>query len=236
MVMEHNDILLKSVPPPGRVSGRPFVTLSYAQSLDGSIAARSGRPLALSGPESLALTHSLRAAHDAILVGIGTLLADNPRLTVRLVAGKNPQPVVVDSRLRFPSYAALLGNGRTPWIATCQEADLGRQAALEAAGARVLRLPSANGWVDLVSLLAHLRDLGIHSLLVEGGAQVITSFLISRRVDQMVLTIAPLLVGGLRVVDQLRPSPANRFPRLRQLSYGRLGDDLVVRGEPDWEA
>jgi GTP cyclohydrolase II len=219
-----------------RRTGRPLVTLSYAQSLDGSIADRPGRPLALSGDQSMIFTHSLRALHDAILVGIGTVLADNPRLNVRLVEGKSPQPVIVDSRLRFPPYANLLRNGRTPLIATGEGADPERQEALEAAGARVLRLPGQNGWVDLVSLLAHLGKMGVNRLMVEGGAQIITSFLASRLVDQVVLTIAPLLVGGLRVVDNLGHSPLRRFPRLRRLSYRQLGDDLVLRGEPDWEA
>jgi 3,4-dihydroxy 2-butanone 4-phosphate synthase/GTP cyclohydrolase II len=80
--------------------GRPFVTLAYAQSLDGSLAARRGEPLSLSGLESQKLTHRLRASHSAILVGISTLLADDPQLNVRLVEGENPQPVVLDSRLR----------------------------------------------------------------------------------------------------------------------------------------
>jgi 3,4-dihydroxy 2-butanone 4-phosphate synthase/GTP cyclohydrolase II len=217
-------------------TGRPFVTLSYAQSLDGSIAARPGRPLALSGSQSMALTHGLRAAHDAILVGIGTLLADNPRLNVRLVEGKDPQPIVVDSRLRFPPYANLLRNGRVPWIATSDSADPERQTALEQSGALVLRLPTgANGWVDLAALLQHLGGLGINSLMVEGGAQIITSFLAARLVNQVVLTIAPLLVGGLRVMDYLGQAQMNCFPRLRQVTYQRLGEDLVLRGEPRWE-
>ena len=219
-----------------RRTGRPFVTLSYAQSLDGSIADRPGRPLALSGPQAMALTHGLRAAHEAILVGIGTVLADNPRLNVRLVEGPDPQPVVVDSRLRFPPYAELLKNRGTPWIATNEGADAERRQVLEAAGARVLVLPGSNGWVDLAELLKHLGSMGINSLMVEGGAQIITSFLASRLVDQVVLTIAPMLVGGLRVVNHLGHSSQRRFPRLKNLSYQQLGDDLVLRGEPDWDS
>ena len=88
--------------------GVPYVTLTYAQSLDGSIAATPGRPLSISGPVSMTLTHALRAAHDAILVGIGTILADNPQLTVRYLKGKDPQPVIVDSRLRCPLDARVL--------------------------------------------------------------------------------------------------------------------------------
>ena len=227
---------LRSAVAHRRRTGRPFITLSYAQSLDGSIADRPGRPLALSGPQAMALTHSLRAAHEAILVGIGTVLADNPRLNVRLAEGPDPQPVVVDSRLRFPSYANLLKNRCSPIIATNEGADPERRQALEAAGARILVLPGSNGWVDLAGLLEHLGSMGINSLMVEGGAQIITSFLASRLVDQVVLTIAPLLVGGLRVVDHLGPSSRRRLPRLRNLSYQQLGDDLVLRGEPDWDS
>ncbi len=235
-IMEQINILLGEAAAHRQRLGRPFVTLSYAQSLDGSIAARPGRPLALSGSQSMALTHGLRAAHDAILVGIGTVLADNPRLNVRLVAGKDPQPIVVDSRLRFPPYANLLRNCRVPWIAASEDADAERQAALEKIGALVLRLPTAaNGWVDLAALLQRLAEMGVNSLMVEGGAQIITSFLAARLVDQVVLTVAPMLVGGLRVMDYLGRTQVNCFPRLLQVSYQRLGEDLVLRGEPHWE-
>jgi 3,4-dihydroxy 2-butanone 4-phosphate synthase/GTP cyclohydrolase II len=236
-IMEQISIALGEAAAYRQRAGRPFVTLSYAQSLDGSIAARPGRPLALSGSQSMALTHGLRAAHDAILVGIGTLLADNPRLNVRLVEGIDPQPIVVDSRLRFPPYANLLKNCRTPWIAASEDADPERQAALEKIGARVLRLPTgANGWVDLNALLRRLGEMGLDSLMVEGGAQIITSFLSARLVDQVVLTIAPMLVGGLRIMDYLGHYQGNCFPRLLRVSYQRLGEDLVLRGEPHWES
>src|SRR5215831_2035198 len=116
-------------------TGRPFVTLTYAQSLDGCIAARRGQALHLSGRQSLTLTHRLRAAHDAILVGIGTVLADNPLLNVRLVEGKDPQPVIVDSQLRFPLEANLLRHhSLAPLIATSEQAERDRQRHLEAAG------------------------------------------------------------------------------------------------------
>jgi 3,4-dihydroxy 2-butanone 4-phosphate synthase/GTP cyclohydrolase II len=218
-------------------TGRPFVTLSYAQSVDGCIAARLGQPLALSGSLSLTLTHRLRAAHDAILVGIGTVLADNPRLTVRLVKGKNPQPIVADSRLRFPLDANLLRHHPlSPWIATSEWADAERQKMLEAAGARVLRLPTnAKGQVNLSALLERLGKLGINSLMVEGGARIITSVLSDQLVDHLVLTVAPMLVGGLRAVRRLGQSDQVHLPRLHNLRYQQLGEDLVLWGEPAWE-
>ncbi|MFA5183246.1 MAG: GTP cyclohydrolase II [Syntrophales bacterium] len=214
---------------------RPLVTLTYAQSLDGSIAARPGHPLHISCPGSQTFTHSLRAAHDAILVGIGTVLADNPRLNVRLVPGKNPQPIVLDSRLRFPSYANLLKNGNPLWIATTLSAEASRQERLEKQGARIFRLPEGScGGIDLTALLSKLGEMGIISLMVEGGAQVITSFITSRLVDQVIVTVAPVLVGGLRVLDSSPQMPLGNFPRLTQVSFHQVGEDLVLWGTPDW--
>ncbi len=219
-----------------RRTGRPYVTLTYAQSLDGAIAARPGHPLALSCRESQTMTHVLRANHDAILVGIGTVLADNPSLTVRLVSGKNPQPVVLDGRLRFPLFSKLLRQqNHFPWIMTSTEAEPERQAALESLGARVYRLPSGdNGGIELKEVLQRLGEMGINSLMVEGGAQIITSFLGFQAVDQIIVTIAPVLVGGVRALDILHQPRPKVFPRLSNVDYQRIGEDLVVRGEPDW--
>lgn len=220
---------------PGQL-GRPAVTLSYAQSLDGSLAARRGVPLPLSGPQASRLTHRLRAAHHAILVGIGTVLADDPRLTVRLAQGEHPQPVVLDGRLRFPLQACLLQGPRPPWIAATEGASPQKAAALEAAGAQVLRLPPGpDGRVDLPALLALLAGRGVARLMVEGGATVIGSFLASRLVDRVVLTVAPLFVGGLPAVES-RPEPetAPALPRLAGLQCERLGEDLVLWGWPQW--
>jgi GTP cyclohydrolase II len=217
-------------------TGRPFVTLTYAQSLDGSIAANPGQPLSLSGPQSLLLTHYLRAAHDAILVGIGTVLADNPLLNVRLVEGRNPQPVIVDSQLRFPLEANLLRrHPLSPWIATSEQADRQRQRRLEAAGARVLRLPSMpSGYVDLTALLEQLGTCGLNSLMVEGGARIITSFLAGQLADYLVLTVVPRLVGGVHAVGHLGQVEPARFPGLQHIGHQRLGEDLVLWGDLAW--
>ncbi|HEX7118847.1 MAG TPA: RibD family protein [Longimicrobiales bacterium] len=222
----------------GPSPARPFVTLTYAQSLDGSIALRRGRPMALSGPDARNLTHRLRAAHDAILIGVGTLLSDDPRLTVRHAAGADPLPVVLDSRLRTPPGARLLAHPtRRPLIATTDAADAGRQSALEAAGARVVRFPAdARGWVALDPLLAFLAGDGAASVMVEGGARVITGFLRARQVDHVLVTIASVLVGGLRAVGRLAPGGDDAVwpPRLAQLEAVRLGDDVVLSGTPLW--
>jgi len=215
-------------------NGRPFVTLSYAQSLDGSIARQRGKPMALSGQESLALTHQLRASHDAILVGIGTVLADNPRLTARLVSGPDPQPIIVDSHLRLPLTARLLTeHPRQPIIATTKTADLQKEAALQDAGATVVRLPAtANGQVSLPHLLACLDKHGIRSLMVEGGAGIITSFLAGQLVDRLVITVAPLLVGGLNAVGNLN---GHGLPQLKNPRTQWLGKDMILSGDVSWQ-
>jgi GTP cyclohydrolase II len=235
-IMEKVEALLAEVASRQLASaGRPYVTLSYAQSLDGCIAAHPGQPLALSGPQSMRLTHQLRAAHDAILVGIGTILSDNPRLTVRLVTGRDPQPIVPDTWLRFPPEANLLRNPLPPWIAASEHADRERQRMLESAGARVLRLPTdANRHVDLAALLERLGALGVDSLMVEGGARIITSFLRERLVDRLVLTVCPMLVGGLSAVDTLGGSDPAQFPRLPRPRYVQAGEDLILWGDLAW--
>ncbi|NDY41928.1 hypothetical protein G3N55_03575 [Dissulfurirhabdus thermomarina] len=224
-------------PPPPPAAGRPRVTLSYAQSLDGCIAAEPGRPLALSGRPSLALTHGLRARHDAILVGIGTVLADDPRLNVRLAEGPDPRPVVLDTGLRFPEGARMLANaGPRPWIVAGAGADPGRARRLEALGARVVRVRRGPGGVDLPAALARLAELGVRRLMVEGGARVITAFLCGRLVDRVVVTVAPVLVGGLKAVDRFCPPDPACLPRLRNVRYERVGEDMVVCGDLECEA
>jgi GTP cyclohydrolase II len=232
-MMEVLESLLSSFGDHRRRTNRPFVTLSYAQSLDGCISARAGEPLALSGSESLVLTHELRAHHDAILVGIGTVLSDDPRLDVRLTRGKNPQPVVLDSRLRLPLDVNLLKqNSRSPWIATREPPDLGRVMALTEAGARILALPAnVRGQVSLNSLVEKLGTLGIESIMVEGGSRIITSFLRRRLADFIVLTLAPVLVGGMHAVSDLGESDPEHLLHIRNPRHSMFGDDLILWGD-----
>jgi 3,4-dihydroxy 2-butanone 4-phosphate synthase/GTP cyclohydrolase II len=212
----------------------PFVTLAYAQSLDGSLAATPGKPLALSGAVSLTLTHALRAAHDAILVGVGTVLADDPRLTVRLVAGADPQPIVLDSTLRTPTTARLLDHPRGVWLLTTERSCEKDRARLAARGATISVLPGdRDGRVDLTAALALLAQHGVRALMVEGGATVLSSFVAAHLVNYAVVTLAPRLVGG---VHAFQHSLNGAAPQLLQVAYTQAGDDLIVWGEPQWRA
>lgn len=218
-----------------QLTGLPLVTLSYAQSLDGSLTIRRGQSLALSGSASSRFTHQLRSLHDAILVGVGTVIADNPLLTVRHVNGKHPQPIILDSQLRTPPTSRLITDhpGQV-WIATTQHADSGRREQLQAAGAKVIPLPSnPEDRVSLDQLLSYLASQGIFSIMIEGGSEVITSFYQEHLADQVVLTLAPLLVGGLPAVTPLQPlgEIPEQLPRLTDHGSQWLQEDLIVWGK-----
>jgi diaminohydroxyphosphoribosylaminopyrimidine deaminase/5-amino-6-(5-phosphoribosylamino)uracil reductase len=215
-------------------TGRPFVTARFAMSLDGRIATRTGESRWITSAEARLEGHRLRHAHDAILVGVGTALRDDPELTTRLPGGggRSPLRVVVDSGLRLPATARLLQAGPPGvLLATTDRAPAGRRRALEAAGAEVVVLPEAGGRVDLRALLEHLGARGCISLLVEGGAEVHGGVFDAGAVDRVVAFVAPRVIGGTgspgavggRGVDKL----AAALP-LREVEVGRAGPDLVV--------
>jgi 3,4-dihydroxy 2-butanone 4-phosphate synthase/GTP cyclohydrolase II len=216
-------------------SNRPFITVSYAQSMDGSIATRNRQPIGLSGPESAVLTHQIRACSDAILIGIGTLLTDNPRLNVRLVEGSSPQPVILDTHLRTPLNAELVRRSDThPWIINAEDERNKNFVALRNAGsAPICCATSRDGKIDLHALMKILAEKQINSIMVEGGARVITSFVNCRLVDQLIVTISPRLVGGLPVIDS-NGLQAGTHLELAEVSYRHCGNDLIIWARPNW--
>jgi GTP cyclohydrolase II len=209
-------------------TGLPFVTLAYAQTLNGVIGSTNRGPLAISSPQATLVTHALRAVHDAILVGINTVISDNPRLTVRLVEGPHPQPVVLDTHLRFPPNAALLDHPKGVWIATAST-DPARSAELSARGAELLRLPLADdGLVDLLALVRLLGDRGIRSLMVEGGAGVLSQFLRHNLAHRMMITISPRTLNGIT----LFAGDHAALPQLHNVSHTSAGSDVLLWGTP----
>lgn len=213
---------------------RPFVLVSYAQSVDGSIATRERAPIALSGALSLELTHRLRAHCDALLVGIETVLTDDPSLTVRLIPGSSPRPIVLDTYLRILPTAKLLHQHAGPWIVAGHGHSLERARTLAGTGAGVLACDTVqSGRIDLRALMRLLVKRGIRSLMVEGGARVITSFIYSGIVDLFVITISPRFVGGLPVIDGGGVN-ADRPLRFRYACWERYGEDFVLWAAPGW--
>jgi 5-amino-6-(5-phosphoribosylamino)uracil reductase/diaminohydroxyphosphoribosylaminopyrimidine deaminase/5-amino-6-(5-phosphoribosylamino)uracil reductase len=213
---------------------RPSVTLAYAQTLDGRSATASGSSQWISGPESLRFAHALRASHDAILVGVGTLIADDPRLTVRLAQGRDPLRVVADSALRTPASAAVLRDGAAAGtlLAHTRSASADRRAALASTGATLLELPqAAGGGVDLAALLAALAQDGVGSLMVEGGARLITALLRARLADRLAVTVAPKILGtGTDAVGELGITRLSDAYALADVTVTPYGADIVIDG------
>mmetsp|Transcript_16466 Transcript_16466/g.37969 ORF Transcript_16466/g.37969 Transcript_16466/m.37969 type:complete len:555 (-) Transcript_16466:145-1809(-) len=227
-------------------SRQPFVTLTYAQGLDGSIAHDRLDRLVLSNTLSMEFTHSLRSMHAAILVGIGTVMADDPRLTTRLPgATHNPLPIVLDSALRIPlgcrlvQNAAVAASGVGLVVATTPPTDgvkVAKLLSLEAQdGVRVLQVPAgADGLIELSEVLTAMQqEHSCRSVMIEGGAAVIASCLKSPELlDQVVVTIAPRLVGGVTPAAALRRLDARSIVNLSQVQSLRLGDDVIIAGHP----
>jgi riboflavin-specific deaminase-like protein len=217
---------------------RPRVTAAFAISEDGCLARARGEQTLLSGPEAMELTHRLRAIHDAILVGIGTALCDDPALTTRLVEGPSPRRIVLDSELRLPSSARLLASNRLegvapPLVVGAIGAKPERVRALENAGAQVLLLPPGPGGVTLDALLSYLTRTGTRALMVEGGPRVLGTFFRADAVDQLCITRAPVRLDNSRAV-KLSVADAERIDRWRPSVSRMLGDDALLAGP--WEA
>jgi 3,4-dihydroxy 2-butanone 4-phosphate synthase/GTP cyclohydrolase II len=213
-------------------SWRPFVALKYAQTLDGRIASRTGDSKWISGREERRISHALRATSDAVLVGVGTVVADDPLLTVRMVPGASPLRIVLDSTLRVPPEARILDDdARTMVISTDAACDSGR-SALRDRGVAVHTVGAHPAGVDAAAALELLRRLGVRSVLVEGGARVLTSFLRARLADRVIVGIAPTILGaGTDAVGDLDIASVTHGLRITNRSVYRAGDDLMLAGD-----
>lgn len=228
---ELNEVFIKYI-----TTRRPFVVVKAAVSLDGKIATRSGKSKWLTGSEARAYGHQMRDCYDAILVGIGTILADDPSLTARLPEGRGRDParIILDSQARTPLNARLLIQlSEAPTIiAVTACAPPGRQEALQQAGAEVLVVNGGHR-VDLAELMKLLGEKEITSVLIEGGAGVHGSAITAGIVDKVAWFIAPKIIGGREApgpVGGLGVDDPSEAAELERLKVSRLGPDLCVEG------
>jgi 3,4-dihydroxy 2-butanone 4-phosphate synthase/GTP cyclohydrolase II len=213
---------------------RPAVVLKYAQTLDGRIATASGDARWISGEPERTVSHALRAASDAVMVGVGTVLIDDPQLTVRMVPGASPTRVVLDSTLRVPDGARVLDEDAPTVILTTERSAPARRAELQARGVTIHVVGERDGRVDLDDAFARLRQLGLELLLVEGGAGVITALLRARLVDRLIAAIAPIVIGsGTSAVEQLDVARIADGIRLSNRAIVPVGDDVLLAWDVD---
>jgi len=221
-----NEIYIKHV-----TTGWPFVILKIAQTLDGKIATRDGDSRWVSSLESRRLAHRLRAQVDAVLVGVNTVLRDDPQLTVRHVKGPNPVKIILDSKLRTPLEAKVLVGGRVI-LATCQKADSRRVQQYRDRRVEIWELPAdAHGEVDLVELLRRVGQGELTSVLIEGGQKIFTSALKAGMVDKLLIFVAPRLLGeGKGSLGDLEIGRMADALPVREVQFRRVGSDLLITG------
>jgi diaminohydroxyphosphoribosylaminopyrimidine deaminase/5-amino-6-(5-phosphoribosylamino)uracil reductase len=227
-----NDIFIKHI-----TRKTPFVLLKSAMTLDGKTASRSGDSKWISGEQSREYVHQLRNRYSSILVGINTVLKDNPELTTRLqgVKGRNPLRIIVDSKGRIPSDANVLEteDDRRTIIAATEDMPEIKQRQLRDKGTEVIITDKRNGKVEIRQLMKELEKRGIDSLMIEGGGTIAASFLEEGLIDKVAIFIAPIIIGG-----KAAPTPVmgagvdfiNDGYRLKHQSITAFDRDILVEG------
>jgi len=215
--------------------GRPLVTLKLATSLDGRIATASGESQWITGLPARERAHGMRASHDAIMVGPGTVVADNPQLTCRLpgLSHQSPVRVVIDRHLRVPQTARLIAEARRvpTWFLTLRSADPARRAAFLDSGVTLIDVDcDAEGQIDLAAALAALGDSGITRLLVEGGAKLAAALFRAGLVDRLAWVHAPLLIGGdgIPAIGGFGLAELADAPGFERVSMESVGADVLT--------
>jgi diaminohydroxyphosphoribosylaminopyrimidine deaminase/5-amino-6-(5-phosphoribosylamino)uracil reductase len=216
-----------------RTRGLPYVTAKWAMTLDGRIASETGDSKWVTGEEARRHAHQTRNQADAVLVGIGTVLRDDPLLTCRLPRGRNPRRIVLDSRARLPLDSRLVRSVAEAEVivATIATAPRKRIEALRAAGCTILKVCSTGGRCSVADLVRQLGRMQVTNLMVESGEKVLSAFFKAGQVDRVMAYISPKLLGdGLSPLSGLGLRRMNQALQLEEVSIRRLGSDVLVTG------
>lgn len=216
-------------------TGMPFVTLKIAQTLDGKIATATGESKWITGEKAREEGRRLRDTNDAILVGVNTVLKDDPSLTTRAPGGRDPIRIILDSKLRTPLAAKVItqSSSAKTYIATLDGMPKDKLLKLLDAGAEIFIAKGKRGQIDLKYLMRMLGSQGVMSVLIEGGAEVNASALKSGIVDKVVVFVAPLLMTGrdsLCSIGGISPARLSRAVRLADVTFRFVGQDLMIEG------
>lgn len=211
---------------------RPFVTIKAAMSLDGKIATKTGDSKYITSKEARAYVHKLRTEVDAVMVGLNTVVKDNPELTPRLFKGKDPVKIVVDSQLRIPKSCNLLKNPSKVIIGTTNKAPKPEIIKLQQKGVKVIVAKSKQGMVDLEDLVKQLGKLEITSIMIEGGSELNSSAIKDGVVDKILIFTAPKIVGngGPGAIGNLGIKKIDKAIDLKNITSTRIGKDWLVEG------
>lgn len=216
-------------------TGLPFVIMKIASSLDGKIATSSGESRWITGVESRKKVHRLRSEVDAVLVGIGTVITDDPSLNVRLIKGRDPHRIILDSSLRIPLTARILNlisNAKT-YIVTADDIPEERILSLKKKGAEIITTDSKDGFINLPLMMEKIGRLGITSIMIEGGSETNASALLSGIVDKIMIFISSRIIGGndsKGAVGGRSPERLSDAIKLKKIRVKKSGEDLLIEG------
>lgn len=219
--------------------GLPYVIVKWAMSLDGKIATHTGDSRWITSEESRAYVHKIRGQVDGILVGINTVLRDDPLLTCRLEGGRSPKRIIIDSNALLPLNSRLLNtiNESEIIVAVNKGAQQERVAKLEQLGCKIIQTKDTNGSVDLHDLFHRLGGMKLTNILVEGGSRVITSVIEGRHVDKVMVFIAPIIIGGEGAKSPILGKGIDKIceaAKFHEISVKRFSDDVVIEGIPKY--
>ncbi|HDZ84608.1 MAG TPA: bifunctional diaminohydroxyphosphoribosylaminopyrimidine deaminase/5-amino-6-(5-phosphoribosylamino)uracil reductase RibD, partial [Nitrospirae bacterium] len=216
------------------IKKKPFVVLKIAQSLDGKIATAKGESKWITGKTARKHVHQLRNDLDAVLVGIGTVMKDDPSLDCRLRGGRDPYRIIVDSGLRIPLKSKVLGySDNKTIIATTNKASKRKISQINTLGAKVLVIKSKAGKVNLKALMKELGKLDITNVMIEGGSSIASSAISSGIVDRVMFFVAPKIIGGTDSISSIggkSPSLLGNAIKLKNLRAITIGDDILIEG------
>ncbi len=212
-------------------SKKPFVTLKVAMSVDGKIATSTGDSKYITSREARAYVHQLRSENDAVMVGINTVLRDNPQLTPRLFKGKDPMKIVVDSRLKMPKSCNLMKDPSKLIIATTNSASKNNVKKMQQKGVNVIITKSKKGMVDLEDLMKQLGRHEITSVMIEGGSQLNSSALKEGIVDKALIFTAPKIIGnGIGPIANLGIKKIDKAINLKDVVCRKINSDMLIEG------
>ena len=210
---------------------RPFVILKVAMSVDGKIATSSGDSKYITSIEARTHVHKLRSEVDAVMVGLNTVLRDNPELTPRLFKGKDPMKIVVDSNLKIPKKCNLMKNPAKLIIATTNKASKGEIKKFQHKGVNVIITKSKNGMVDLADLMKHLSRHELTNIMIEGGSELNSSAIKSGIVNKILIFTAPKIIGnGIEAIGSLGIKNIDSAIKLKNITFRKIGKDMLVDG------